>query len=102
MKLLIITGKSAIIVTKLPYEKGERNMEINDLLKGMDCSCGRHHSCEIQYVAIEKDAARHLPEIMGARNAVLLVADENTFRAAGQQTLAALMEKTVRDRKSVV
>lgn len=71
-------------------------MEINDLLKGMDCSCGRHHSCEIQYVAIEKDAARHLPEIMGARNAVLLVADENTFRAAGQQTLAALTGKTVR------
>jgi len=70
-------------------------MEINDLLKGVDCGCGKHHSCDIRYVYIEKDALRHLEEICGDRQRVLVVADENTFRAAGEKTLAALPGKQV-------
>ena len=70
-------------------------MEINDLLKGVDCGCGKHHSCAIRYVYIEKDAVRHLEAICGDRQRILLVADENTFRAAGEKTLAALAGKQV-------
>ena len=70
-------------------------MEINDLLKGIDCVCGRRHSCDIQYVAIEKDAIRHLPEITEKCRSVLLVADENTYRAAGEKTVAALAGRAV-------
>jgi len=68
-------------------------MDIQQLLQGKDCSCGRHHSCDIRYVSIEKGAIRHLRELTRACNGVLIVADENTFAAAGKQTAAALGEK---------
>ena len=71
-------------------------MDINTLLKGVDCGCGKHHSCAIRYVYIEKNAIRHLEAICGDRQRVLLVADENTFRGAGEKTLAALAGKQVR------
>ena len=38
-------------------------MQINELLKGADCSCGRHHSCAIDYVAVEAGAISHLREL---------------------------------------
>ena len=41
-------------------------MEINDLLKGMDCSCGRHHTCDIGYVSIAKGAIRALSALVSA------------------------------------
>ncbi len=70
-------------------------MDINELLKGMDCSCGKHHSCDIEKVYIEKGAIRYLTELCDSYEKFLIVADENTFAAAGEQTLAALANKTV-------
>ena len=70
-------------------------MQINELLKGVNCSCGRHHSCAIDYVAVEAGAISHLRELAKDYGTVLLVADENTWAAAGAQTLAALAEKKV-------
>ena len=68
-------------------------MNINKLLEGVVCPCGMHHTCDISYVYVEKDAMRHLPEILEGKNRVLLVADENTYGAAGAQT-----EKYVSDK----
>ena len=68
-------------------------MDIQKLLQGRDCSCGKRHSCDIRFVAIERGAIRHLTELTRTYNGVLLVADENTFAAAGAQTVAALGEK---------
>jgi glycerol-1-phosphate dehydrogenase [NAD(P)+] len=70
-------------------------MDINQLLKGFDCSCGKHHSCPIQYVYIENGAISHLREICADYAKILVVSDENTFAAAGMQTMAALDGKTV-------
>ena len=70
-------------------------MDINELLKGVDCSCGRHHSCDIDAVYIEHGAISHLKELCESYQRILLVADENTFAAAGQQTLSALSGKAV-------
>ena len=64
-------------------------MDIPQLLKGVNCSCGRHHSCDISFVAIEKGAISHLTALTNSYRSVLLVADENTFRAAGTKTEAA-------------
>ena len=64
-------------------------MLINKLLAGMDCTCGRHHCCDIKHVFIGKGAISHLKELV-CDASVLLVADENTFRAAGSQTESAL------------
>ena len=71
-------------------------MEINDLLKGVSCSCGRQHSCAIDYVAVEKGAVSHLALLAKDYRSVLLVADENTWAAAGERTEAALTEKQLR------
>ena len=71
-------------------------MDINELLRGVDCACGRKHTCGIGSVYIEKNAFRRLDSLCGQYRSILLVADENTFVAAGAQTMAALPGKTVR------
>lgn len=68
-------------------------MDINELLKGIDCSCGKYHSCDIQSVYIEIDAILRLKELCAEFSRILLVADENTFGAAGAQTEAVLGSK---------
>ena len=68
-------------------------MDIQQLLQGVDCVCGKHHTCDIRYVAIEKGAISHLTKLTADYSHVLLVADENTFGAAGAQTVAALGKK---------
>ena len=59
-------------------------MNINELLKGVKCECGREHTCDIKYVYVESDAARRLPGILKDFSSILLVADENTYAAAGE------------------
>ena len=71
-------------------------MQITELLKGVDCACGKHHSCPIQHVLIGSNAIAGLGGIVDGYENILLVADENTFAAAGQQTEAALSGKTLR------
>ena len=68
-------------------------MDINKLLMGVDCSCGKHHECDIEYVFVEDGAIARLTEICTKYSRVLLVADENTYAAAGEATEAALAGK---------
>ena len=70
-------------------------MEINELLQGIDCACGRHHRCDIRYVAIGSNAIAQLGDMVKGYGRILLVADENTYAAAGEKTENALAEKTV-------
>lgn len=70
-------------------------MDINGLLTGVQCECGKLHTCDIRYVYIESGAISRLREICKDYNNVLIVADENTFSAAGELTLKALNGKTV-------
>lgn len=71
-------------------------MDINGLLKGVDCACGRHHSCDIEAVYIEQGAIGRLTTLCAPYERILVVADENTFAAAGKQTMDALEGKTVK------
>ena len=68
-------------------------MNINEILKGIDCKCGRHHSCPIEKIYVERDAISHLSELCEDYNRILIVADENTYSAAGEQTEKALLDK---------
>ena len=68
-------------------------MDIQQLLNGCDCSCGLHHRCDIHFVAIERGAIAHLSNLSANYSSVLLVADENTYAAAGRQTEATLGAK---------
>ena len=71
-------------------------MDINKLLKGFDCTCGKHHTCDIDYVYIENGAISRLTEICKDYNNILIVADENTFGAAGEKTVLALDSKNIK------
>ena len=70
-------------------------MEINELLQGIDCACGRHHRCDIRHVTIGSNAIAQLGDMVKGYGRILLVADENTYAAAGEKTENALAEKTV-------
>ena len=70
-------------------------MEINELLQGIDCACGRHHRCDIRHVTIGSNAIAQLEDMVKGYSKILLVADENTYAAAGEKTENALAEKTV-------
>ena len=70
-------------------------MDVNNLLKGGQCKCGKYHTCAIDYVYIESGAIYRLSEICNNYNNILIVADENTFAAAGDKTLLALENKII-------
>lgn len=70
-------------------------MDINKLLKGINCDCGKTHTCDIKYVYIENGATNRLNEICKNQNNILLVGDENTYNAAGEKTVAALSGKNI-------
>ena len=70
-------------------------MDINELLHGVECSCGKFHSCDIEYVYIADGAISKLKNICTSYNKILIVADENTFAAAGEKTEEALMCKNI-------
>lgn len=70
-------------------------MNIQSLLKGTDCSCGKHHSCDINFVSIERGAIKNLSTLCRNDKTVLIVADENTYAAAGQDVMIALEGKEI-------
>ncbi|MBQ6998625.1 MAG: sn-glycerol-1-phosphate dehydrogenase [Clostridia bacterium] len=65
-------------------------MNINEILHGTECCCGKQHYCDIEYVYIESGAVERLTEICQDDVNILIVADENTFNAAGEQVQTAL------------
>lgn len=71
-------------------------MDINILLKDIDCSCGKVHKCDIKSVYIEKGATARLGELCKSYSNILVVADENTFSAAGESTINALSDKCIK------
>lgn len=70
-------------------------MKINDLLLGVDCACGKHHSCDVEKVYIENDAMKHLTLLCESYDNILLVADGNTYAAAGEKTEKYLDGKNI-------
>ncbi len=71
-------------------------MDINSILKGVACECGKTHTCDIEAVYIESGAIRRLTKLCDPYQDILIVADENTFGAAGKQVVSALKDKAVR------
>ena len=70
-------------------------MDINNLLNGYQCECGKYHTCDIDYVFVERGAAKHLSEICKEYHQILIVADENTYAAAGEIALQNIKGKTI-------
>ncbi len=70
-------------------------MNIQQLLASFPCTCGHAHRCDIQRVEIGRDAINALSDLCREAKTILLLSDENTFAAAGAQTLAALNGKEI-------
>lgn len=68
-------------------------MDINAMLSGVRCECGAYHRCDIERVYIEKGAIARLSSLCAPYKSILLVADENTYAAAGESTENAIGEK---------
>ncbi|MBQ4110599.1 MAG: sn-glycerol-1-phosphate dehydrogenase [Clostridia bacterium] len=71
-------------------------MDINKILQGVECSCGKNHQCDIEYVFIENGAIKRLSKLYPDCKNVLIAADENTFAAAGEAVLSALYNRNVK------
>ena len=71
-------------------------MDINNLLHGVECTCGKTHHCDIEYVYIEAGAIERLKKLCEKNENILIVADENTYLAAGENVEEVLCGKTVK------
>ena len=60
---------------------------------GEKCICGRVHSCDIEKIIIKSGAIKELPGLAAGYENILLVADKNTYAAAGKETAEALGSK---------
>ena len=61
-------------------------MNIQQLLASFPCTCGHEHRCAIERVEIGRGAIAALRELCRDAKTVLVVSDENTFAAAGEQS----------------
>lgn len=68
-------------------------MNISELLIPKTCECGKTHRCDIKYAFIGKGAISHLAKMCDGYTNILLVADENTYAAAGEKCEAVLGDK---------
>ena len=70
------------------------NYEITELLKndGFTCECGKKHFAKVKDVVIEEGAIKKIPSLVRKYGAgrVFIFADENTYKAAGEQVEAVL------------
>lgn len=71
-------------------------MDINRILNGVECTCWKIHQCDIEYVYIENGAISRLKELCRQKENILIVADENTYAAAGEKVENVLFDKYVR------
>lgn len=72
-------------------------IDVNNLLKGVNCECGKMHTCNIEKVYVEKNAIERLTELCANYNEILLVADENTYSVAGEKVKRVLAGKKIRE-----
>lgn len=68
-------------------------MNISELLKGRDCTCGKRHTCNIENVVIEEGAINKIYDLSAAYERIILVADKNTYDVCGRKTAELLKEK---------
>lgn len=72
-------------------------MEIGRKLSECGCSCGKRHISSVKCVITESGAINKLPEIIKGYNAekVFIIADKNTYKAAGEQVCNILQKSNI-------
>lgn len=69
---------------------------MSNMLNGVKCECGKEHYCSIESIYIENGAIERLVQLCSDYNNILLVADENTFAAAGSKVENTLAYKAMK------
>jgi len=80
----------------MQYVEKEKRMDINSILNGLKCGCGKEHNCSIEKVYVESGAIKRLTALCSDYDNILLVADGNTFSAAGAEVEKVLTDKTLK------
>ena len=70
-------------------------MDFAKLIRGGSCSCGRVHTCAIRDIVVSDGALLELPRITAGYARILLVSDENTYRAAGESVFSLVGERVI-------
>lgn len=76
-----------------------KSFGIDAVLKenGVHCSCGKHHTTNVKEILIRQGAIAQVPDTIrrhgGSR--AFLIADENTFKAAGEAVLCHMEKKNL-------
>jgi glycerol-1-phosphate dehydrogenase [NAD(P)+] len=75
------------------------NMTFDELTKkgGYDCSCGKHHATDLEFLRIGQGVISALPEglkVVGATKP-MVICDPNTYEAAGKRVVEILKESGI-------
>lgn len=68
-------------------------MNINELLKGRECSCGKSHNCNVDNIIIGNGAINKIYDFTPGYKNIILAADKNTYAVCGRRTAELLKEK---------
>ena len=68
-------------------------MNFEKMLKSFNCDCGKTHDCEIKHIVIEDGALSRIGEFISLYKNILLVADQNTYKACGAEVGERLGER---------
>ena len=68
-------------------------MDIKKLLKGIKCTCGKTHTCEIKHVVIEENAISKISNITEEYKSIILVADKNTYEVCADAVKAQIADR---------
>ncbi|NLL53655.1 MAG: sn-glycerol-1-phosphate dehydrogenase [Clostridiales bacterium] len=65
--------------------------------KGFDCACGKHHASDLKYFKSGAGVIGEIPAVLEQMRCKypFVVADPNTFEAAGRQVLAVLLKSGI-------
>ena len=72
-------------------------MDYLDIVNNEKCECGKIHSAMIDHCISEKNAINKLPEFIKMYDGkkIFLVADKNTFKAAGEKVCSVLEKSNI-------
>lgn len=68
-------------------------MDIDTLLKGVNCECGKFHKCDIEKVYVGKNSIEELKKATSNYGSLLIVADQNTYNATKEKLEKAFENK---------
>lgn len=68
-----------------------------EFVKEFSCDCGKVHNTQVDDVIVEKGALKRVPEVISRYQAkkAFILADDNTYKAAGEKVCAVLKESGI-------